>query len=66
MIHSSQTQCWSARAAGPEGGDEQLQTNAGAGHQVQCGPTQTQDYEGLQGDHEEEKREGYLYREYQA
>ena len=65
MIHFSQTQCGAGWGPGPEGRDEQLQAHAGPGHQVQWGPTQTQDYEGLQGDHEEEKGESYLYCEYQ-
>ena len=66
MIHFSQAQRWAGGGGeGPEGRDQQLQTHAGAGHQLQWGPTQTQDYEGLQGDHEEEEREGYLYCEYQ-
>ena len=45
--------------------DDQLQAHAGAGRQQRC-PTQSQDYEGLQGDHEEEEGESYLYCEYQT
>ena len=66
IIHFSQTQCWAAGLSGPEGRDQQLQAHAGTGQQLQCGPAQAQDDEGLEGDHEEEAREGYLYREYQA
>ena len=66
IIHFSQTQCWAGRVPGPEGRDQQLQAHAGTGQQLQCGSTQAQDDEGLEGDHEEEAREGYLYCEYQA
>ena len=65
IIHFSQTQCWAAGLSGPEGRDQQLQAHAGTGQQLQCGPTQAQDDEGLEGDHEEEEGESYLYCEYE-
>ena len=65
IIHFSQTQRWSGWGASIPRRDEQLQTLAGTGQQLQSPPTQTEDDEGLQGDHEEEKGESYLYCEYQ-
>ena len=49
---------------GRDGGGEQLQAHAGPRHLH--GHHEAEDYQGLQGDHEEEEGESYLYREYQT